>query len=242
MIRPRLAPCLMLALALAAPCFAQGPDWLTRCNRQLGGNNDPETGSYLFLTRGKTAATGQSRVEFDYTASGSAAGAVYTTPAKDLLNPYGGASLSVNAFALAEGKSAPAVGQVSFRVTARDFKPIPGSPVTMKLIVDGVSFGPYAPRDPSSGMYSVWLDTADTDGDGRPPLLAPAEFAKVARAADVMKAAEVVLVQDGADIVRLPVRTTLRTAWRDGLLDWAKRTAPGVTEATFCSGSDRVVN
>jgi hypothetical protein len=242
MKRLRLALLPMLAVALSTPAFAQG-DWLTRCNHQIAGNNDPETGNYIFQTHGKVAADAKARAYLDYTASGSAHGAVYLTDAKNLMNPYGGASLSVSYFVTGDANAMPQVGQVSFRTTAKDFKPIPGSPVSMKLMLDGVAFGPYQPRGASDGMYSVWLDTDDTDGDSKPPLLKPADFAKLAKAVDVAVTAEVVLVQDGADIVKMPVPIKARTTWRDGLTGWAKDTAKGVSAAsTFCLGADRVAN
>ena len=233
-----------LALTTSLPAFADPPNWLTRCNRELNkGNNDPETGSYTFQTRGKVAPDATSRATFDYTATGSPTAAAYLTAAKDLMNPYSGGSMSLGYFASNDGKSKPTVGQVSMRATARDFKPIPGAPVKMKLIINGVAFGPYEPKASSNtdGMYSVWLDTADTDGDSKPPLLAPADFAKLAKAVDAMTAGEIVLVQGGADIVKMPVPSKQRLAWRDGLAPWAAETAKGVA-SNICSGSDRVVN
>jgi len=233
-----------LALTTALPAFAEPQSWLTRCNRELNkGNNDPETGSYVFQTRGKVAPDATSRANFDYTATGSPTAAVYPTAAKDLMNPYSGGSVSLGYFAPNDGKAKPTVGQVSMRATARNFKPIPGAPVKMKLVIDGVAFGPYEPRASANtdGMYSVWLDTADTDGDSKPPLLAPADFAKLAKAADTMTAGEIVLVQDGTDIVQMPVPSKQRLAWRDGLAPWAAETAKRVA-SNVCSGSDRVVN
>ena len=235
---------IVLALPTALPAFAEPQSWLTRCNRELNkGNNDPETGTYIFETRGKVVPDAASRASFDYTATGSATAAVYPTSAKDLMNPYSGGSVSLGYFAPNDGKSKATIGQVSMRATARNFKPIPGAPVSMKLIVDGVAFGPYEPKPSANtdGMYSVWLDTADTDGDSRPPLLAPADFAKLAKAVDAMTEAEIVLVQDGTDIVKMPVPSKQRLAWRDGLTPWVAETATKVAY-NICSGLDRVVN
>jgi hypothetical protein len=233
-----------LALTTALPAFAEPQNWLTRCNRALNnGNNDPETGSYTFATRGQIAPDATSRANFDYTATGSPTAAVYPTAAKDLMNPYSGGSVSLGYFVPNDGKAKPTVGQVSMSAIARNFKPIPGAPVKMKLVIDGVAFGPYEPRASANtdGMYSVWLDTADMDGDSKPPLLEPADFAKLANAVDTMTAAEIILVQDGTSIVQLPVPSKQRLAWRDGLAPWAAETARQVA-FNMCSGSDRVVN
>jgi hypothetical protein len=243
-MKPLALTVIALALTTALPAFADPPSWLTRCNRELNkGNNDPETGSYIFETRGKVAPDATSRANFDYTATGSPTAAVYLTAAKDLMNPYSGGSVSLGYFVPNDGKSKPMIGQVSLRATARDFKPIPGAPVKMKLIIDGVAFGPYEPKASANddGMYSVWLDTADTDGDGKPPTLAPAAFAKLAKAVDAMTAGEIVLVQDGADIVKMPVPSKQRLAWRDGLAPWTAETAKQVA-SNNCSGSDRLAN
>ena len=107
----------------------------------------------------------------------------------------------------------------------------------------GVAFGPY-PVNPSSikdGAYRVWLDTEATDGDSKPPLLKPAEFAKLAKAVDAMKTVEIALVQDGADIARAAIPSPKRLEWRDALAAWAAATKPGVTTMTSCKGGD-VVN
>ena len=115
-------------------------------------------------------------------------------------------------------------------------------PITLKLIIDGTVFGPYQPRPVSSGMYSVWLDTADTDGDSKPPLLSPADFAKLATAVTGMKTVEVSLVRDGADLVKAAIPLPQLNTWRDGLAAWAAKTSPGVGAATFCSAGGNVVN
>jgi hypothetical protein len=108
----------------------------------------------------------------------------------------------------------------------------------MKLTVDGTSFGPFEPAPVSSGMYSVWLDTAETDGDGKPPRLGAADFGKLAKAIDTMKAVEIALVRDGEEIVRGAIETPQSAPWRDGLSAWAARMNPGIGAATFCPGGD----
>jgi hypothetical protein len=241
----RLCALSVAVFGIATPAFADEPAWLTRCNRELNkGNNDPETGNYIFQTRGKDAGAA-SRANFDYNAKGSANAAVYPTAAKDLMNPYGGASVSIGYFIDGEGKGAPTVGQISMRASARDYKPIPGGPVEMKLVIDGKAFGPYPykPSADSDGMYSVWLDTAEADGDSKPPILKPADFAALAKAADAMKTAEVVFAQGGADIVKMPVNITKRVEWRDGLAPWAKETKPRMSATgTDCASGDKIVN
>lgn len=231
-----------LGLTTALPAFADPPSWLTRCNRELNkGNNDTETGSYIFQTRGKVPPDATSRAEFDFTFSGSRTAVIYPSAAKDLMNPYGGGSISLGYFVPNDAKAKPSVGQVSMRAMAKDFKPIPGAPVKMKLVIDGVAFGPYEPKPNTDGMYSVWLDTADTDGDSKPPTLTPADFAKLAKAVDAMTAAEIVVVQDGVDIVKMPVQPKQRVGWRDGLAAWTAETAKRVA-SNICVGDDRVVN
>ncbi len=235
-----------LAASQAALAVAQTPDWIVRCNLALGSANAPESGKYLFMTAGKVSDPAQARL--DYSASASARSAVYPTDAKDLLNPFSSPSLSVGYYG-AVGPSAPnaektAVGHVRFGSIGKDFKTIPGSPASIKLVIDGVAFGPFEP-DPSSlgsGMYNVWLDTAGTDGDGKPPLLSDAEFTKLAKAIDSMKTADIVLVQDGVDIVRTSISTPQLTTWRDGLGAWGTKTKPGVGTATSCRAGGETVN
>ncbi len=250
MISPRLSipSALLLAAALASPsAWAADPvKWLTRCNMEMGDARGPESAHYLFQTEGKVAGA-KARAEMDYSASGSRTATIYPTAAKDLMNPYGSASLSVGYYGLVGAKAPyaviPKVGHVSIGAIAKDFQPLPGH-VTVKLVIDGVAFGPYEPK-PSSvsgGQYSVWLDTADTDGDSAPPLLKPAQFATLAKAVDSMKAAEMVLVQDGTEIVRMPVTSPSLGAWRDGLAKWAATTAPGVGATTICSAGGNSVN
>lgn len=243
-MKPMSALCAAaLALTMAAPAFAQQPDWLARCNRQLNQfSNDVETGRYVFYTRGQDAKAGM-RVVYDYSTKSFATATVYPTEAKDLMNPYGGGSISINYFMPIDGKTTvPAVGQISMGAIGRDFKPIPGAPAQVKLVLDGVAFGPYKPKESANtdGMYSVWLDTADTDGDGKPPTLAAADFAKLAKAADAATSIEVVLVQDGVDIVRMPIPMTKRVEWRDGLAAWAKYTARPTGAELWLCGDNRV--
>ncbi|HEV7694340.1 MAG TPA: hypothetical protein VGO52_26125 [Hyphomonadaceae bacterium] len=238
-------PAVALALTMALPTLAQKPapkaaepNWLARCNRQLNaGNNDPETGNYIYFTRGKDAGAA-ARSEFDYKASNSARNSIYPTEAKDLLNPFGSPSISMGYYAT--GDAAPTIGHISFGSSAKDFKPIPGTPIQIKLVLDGKTFGPYAPKESGNtdGMYSVWFDTADTDGDSKPPLLKPKEFAALAKAVDAMTASEVVLVQNGVDIVRTPITPTKRVMGRDGLAPWAK--SVGRSDGITCL--DKIVN
>jgi hypothetical protein len=243
----RVALCVFGALSLVSPHAAaeDPPAWLTRCARELGGGNDAETAKYLFETRGK-AADAQGRAEMDFSTRGSGTATLYPTDAKDLMNPYGGASIGVGYYGLVDAKAphavTPKVGHVSLGAIGKDFKPIPGN-VQVKLIIDGKAFGPYDPKASSlsSGQYSVWLDTADTDGDSAPPRLAPAAFAVLAKAVDAMSSAELVMVRDGVDVARLPVSLKQYAPWRAGLPKWAAETLPKVAGG-FCSGSDRVVN
>jgi hypothetical protein len=248
-VYPLVSVSLMLAGALAAPVVSgqTSPAWLTRCSREIGANNDLETAKYIFQTAGK-AEGAQGRAELDYTAKGFATQTIYPTTAKDLMNPYSGASLGVGHHGVVDGKaphaSTPKLGRVSLGAIGKDFKPIPGGGVKMKLVVDGKSFGPYEPKASSLdfGQYSVWLDTAESDGDGKPPILSPAEFASLAKAIDAMKAAEIVLERDGADIVRMPVTVTKFAAMRDGLPVWAAATRPTVKEFASCLTDDKPVN
>lgn len=225
--------------SMAVPAYAQAPEWLTRCRLQLADDAKPESGKYLFETRGKTAGA-EGRGSLDYNSGISARAAVYPTDARDVLNPYSTLSFSVSYVTPGDGKSKPAVGAVSFRAIGKDFNAIPGAPVTMKLVIDGAAFGPYEPRPVSSGMYSLWLDTAETDGDSKPPLLDPVAFGKLARAVDAMKTLDLVLVREGADLVRASVPTPQLTTWRDGLAAWSAKTIPGVGEATYCASGDVV--
>jgi len=240
---------LILAAAGAAPAaFAQDSSaWLTRCSREIGANNDLETAKYIFQTAGK-AAGAQGRAEVDYTAKGSATQTIYPTAAKDLMNPFSGASLGVGYHGVVDSKAphamAPKLGRVSLGAIGKDFKAIPGGAAKMKLIVDGKAFGPYEPKASSLdfGQYSVWLDTADMDGDSKPPILNAAEFGALAKAVDAMKAAEIVLEQNGADIARMPVTVTKFAAIRDGLPVWAAAVRPTVKDYASCLPDDKSVN
>jgi hypothetical protein len=91
-------------------------------------------------------------------------------------------------------------------------------------------------------MYSVWLDTADTDGDSKPPTLKPAEFAALGEAVNAMKMVEVVFVQDGVDIVRMPVPLDKHVAWRDGLAPWTAMAAPTDGVTVRCGGDETSIN
>lgn len=240
-------PCVSLAAALAMsqapPALAQQADWISRCRQVLVDDGKPESGRYMFMTRGKVDGA-EARAEFNYNTSLSARAAVYPTDAKDLLNPYSSISLGITYFTSSDGKTKPTIGTISFRAVGVDFKPIPGSPIKIKLVVDGAVFGPFEtnPSALSSGMYSVWLDTAETDGDGKPPTLSSADFAKLAKAVDAMKSPEVVLVREGTDIVRTTLPLPSYVAWRDGLSAWATKTGPGVGEATSCRAGGEVLH
>src|SRR5689334_9529082 len=109
LLRTAAFPVIALALTAALPAFADPPSWLTRCRHELGKDNDPETGSYIFQTPGKVAPDAKARTNFDYNFSGSRTAVVYPTAAKDLMNPYGGGSMSVGYFAANDGKSKPTV-------------------------------------------------------------------------------------------------------------------------------------
>jgi hypothetical protein len=220
----------------ASPAFAE-EDWLARCRLPLADDSKPESGKYLFLTRGKVAGA-NARAQLDYSTGVSARAAAYPTEARDLLNPYSNLSLSVTYVTPGDGKGRPALGAVSIGAIGKDFNAIPGAPITLKVIIDGETFGPYEPKPVSSGMYSVWLDTAETDGDGKPPRLSPAEFGKLAKAVDAMKTAEFVLVREGIDIVRGAIPAPQLSAWRDGLPAWAAKINPGVGAATYCPGGE----
>lgn len=228
-------------LSQAPPSFAQAPGWVPRCRLQLADDGKPESGKYLFQTQGKVEGA-KAQASFDYNSGVSARAAVYPTDAKDLLNPYSTVSVSVGYVAPGDGKTKPSVGDMSFRAIGKDFAAIPGEPVTIKVVVDGAAFGPFEPRPVSSGMYSVWLDTADTDGDSKPPILSPADFGKLAKAIDGATTVEVVLVRAGADLVRAAVPLPQRAAWRDGLSAWAAKTSPGVIGVgTYCSGGGDIL-
>lgn len=243
MNRARLAALTVMVLGLSqgVPARAQTLDWTARCRFVLADDGKPESGKYFLQTRGKTAGA-EARAEFDYSSGLSARGAVYPTDAKDLLNPYSTVSLGLGFFTAGDGKAKPTLGATSFRAIGKDFSAIPGSPVTMKIVIDGATFGPFQTAPDSSGMYSVWLDTAATDGDGKPPVLNPADFAKLAKAVEAMETVNVALVRDGADIVTATIPLTQLTAWRDGLADWAAKTSPGVGAATTCPGGGEVLN
>lgn len=238
--------CLLASVACvcagAAPVAnAQQADWLVRCRLDLASSPKPETGKYFFQTDGKDAAA-KAKATFDYDSGVSARAATYPGAAQDLLNPYGQISVAIGYVAPADGKGAVSVGHISPNLIGKSFRPIPGSPITIKMMVGGATFGPYEPKPVSSGMYSIWLDTEETDGDGKPPVLKPADFAKLAKAVDGAAAIDVALVQDGAEIVRASVPLTQLKPWRDGLAPWAAKTKPGVGAATSCHGGGEIVN
>lgn len=232
---------LAIGLAQAAPALAQPADWLPRCRLPLADYSKPENGAYFFQTRGKTAGAA-ARANLDYNSEVSARAAIYPTSAKDLLNPYSNVSASIGYVAPGDGRTAPTVGHISFRAIGKEFKAIPGGPISIRVKVDQTVFGPFESPPQTSGMYSVWLDTAETDGDSKPPVLSPADFARVAKAIDAAKSVEVSLVRDGEAIVSAVVDLPQRTAWRDGLAAWAAKTMPGVSgAATYCAGGGEVL-
>ncbi len=237
-----LLVCAAFAAGISAPvASAQQPDWLVRCRLELASSPKPETGNYFFQTVGKSEAA-KSKATFDYNSGVSARAATYPGAAKDLLNPYGQVSIAIGYVAASDGKGPVSIGHVSPNLIGKSFSPIPGSPITIKMTVGGATFGPYEPKPVSSGMYSIWLDTEETDGDGKPPVLRPADFAKLAKAVDGAAAMDVALVQDGAEIVRATVPLTQLKPWRDGLASWAARTKSGVGAATSCHGGGDIVN
>ncbi len=230
-----------LALSQSAPALAQPADWAPRCRLPLADYSKPENGSYFFQTRGKVAGA-VARANLDYNSEVSARAAIYPTNAKDLLNPYSNVSASVGYVVPGDGKAAPTVGHISFRAIGKEFKAIPGGPLSIRVKVDQTVFGPFESPPQTSGMYSVWLDTAETDGDSKPPVLSPADFARLATAIDAAKAVEVSLIRDGEAIVTAVIEMPQRTAWRDGLAAWAAKTMPGVAgAATNCSGGGEVL-
>lgn len=232
---------LAVGLTHAAPALAQPADWVPRCRLPLADSAKPEKGSYFFQTRGK-AAGAVARANLDYNSEVSARAAVYPTSVKDLLNPYSNVSASVGYVVPGDGKASPTIGHVSFRAIGKEFKAIPGGAISIGVKVDQTVFGPFESPPQSSGMYSVWLDTADTDGDSKPPILNPTDFARLAKAIDAAKSVEVSLVRDGEAIVTTVIDMPQRTTWRDGLAGWAARTAPGVSgAATNCSGGGEVL-
>lgn len=220
---------------------AQPTDWLVRCRLDLANSPKPETGRYFFQTMGKSDAA-KSKATFDYNSDIPARAVTYPGASKDLLNPYGQVSIAIGYVAPSDGKGPASLGHLSPNFIGKSFSPIPGSPITIKIVIDGATFGPYEPKPISSGMYSIWLDTADSDGDGKPPVLAPAEFARLAKATDGATAIDVALVQDGAEIVRATVPLENLKTWRDGLGPWASKTKPGVGAATSCLGGGEIVN
>ncbi len=247
-VRVQMLAAAMLAAGVAYPAAsADEVPWLTRCSRELADQREAENARYGFKTRGKEEGA-QSRAEMSYNATGYPTQTVYPTDFKDFMSRFSGASFGVSwygdvASAAPHGMKA-AIGRVSVNTTSRDFKPIPGK-VTIKLLIDGKAFGPYEPKasSASGGMYTVWLDTADTDGDSSLPVLNPKQFAALAKAVDQMKSAEVVIVQDGKDIARQPVPLTKYVAWRDGLPKWAAETRARFKGATtVCRYDDNTVN
>jgi hypothetical protein len=227
------------ATAIILPALAaDSVEWKTRCKRELGRSNDPETGKYFFSTPGMAeGALGRARM--DYSVTGSRTAAVYPTAEKDFMSPWNGATFNIGYYADFAAKAPHdanlRVGQVSAIVSAKDGKALQG-PITIKLVIDGKIFGPYQPNATSltSGLYSIWFDTAETDGDSKPPILKPAQFSKLAKAAEAMKAAEMVLTRDKTDIVRLPVAIKLRDQWTSGFTSWASSARSFVKKSGGC--------
>ena len=225
LIRPALWA--MLALGVVAPSFAQGPGWLTRCNRQLGGSNDPETGNYLFETRGKAPADANARAILDYTASGSANAAVYPTAAKNLMNPY---AAPRSASAISRPRTAsplPPSAKSAFAPSAR-LQAHPG------LARFDEARGRWRILRPLCAQGPILRHVFRLARHGRrrrrrqAAFAQPAGFASSRSAVDAMKSAEVVLVQDGAEIAEnaCPAGVAIDMARRPA--SWARQTAKGV--------------
>lgn len=238
MIKPFNAVATMMALLVASIATeASATDakvkWKGRCSQDLGMSNDAETGSYYFETPGMVAGD-KGRASMDYTVRGRAAQTVYPTEAKDLMNKYGGASFSIAYLAQYPAKApfTPTikVGRISVSASTANRKPLAGD-VKVRLLIDGISFGPYAPKGgvPADGYYSLWFDTAENDGDNAPPVLKPAQFAKIAQAAEAMKNADMLLEQDGKVVVRMPVATYYASQWRTAFVPFATHVRTMVT-------------
>lgn len=251
-VQVRLMAAAMLVAGIGAgtavpAASADEVPWLARCSRELADQRDAENARYGFKTRGKEEGA-PARAEMSFNATGYPTQTVYLTDFKEFMSRYSGASLGIAwygdvANTPPHGMNAT-IGRVSVNTTSRDFKPIPGK-VAIKLLIDGKVFGPYEPKasSVSGGMYTVWLDTADTDGDSSPPVLKPKQFAELTKAVDRMKTAEVVIVQDGKDIARQPVPLTKYAAWRDGLPQWAAETRARFKGAmTVCRYDENMVN
>lgn len=244
----RLSASLLLAVTsiMPAQAQAQGAEWLTRCSRSIGGSNAPEQVSYGFSTLGK-AENAQGRASLTYTATSHGSATVYLTAAKDMLSQYSGATLSVGYLGLVDSAAPHAskskVGSVSIMASGRNGKPLAGH-VTLKLVIDGKAFGPYEPKASSveSGLYSVWLDTAQTDGDSQPPVLSAKKFAELAKAVDAMKAARLIVLQDRAEVAYMDLPLTSFKTMRDGLPEWAAGTRARVKGNTWCLAGDQDVN
>lgn len=240
------AAALALTLSQAMPAAAQPVSWLTRCNHELASASLPESGKYLYETGGKVAQP--ARGVFDYNASISARASTYPTAAQDVLNPYSSPNIGLSYYTtvgdVVPYAAQPTIGRISFAYQAKDFKPIPGGPISLKLVIDGVTFGPFQPDASSanSGRYGMWLDTAATDGDSKPPVLTPAAFAKIAKAVDAMKTVQLILVQDKTDIASTAIPFPNLAAWRDSFAGWAAKTKPGVGAATSCSAGGSISN
>ena len=224
--------------ALAATMAADGTEWKKRCMRELGRSNDPETGKYFFSTPGM-AEGALGRAQMDYSVTGSRTAAIYPTAEKDFMSQWNGATFNIGYYAdfatKAPHDATLRVGQVSALVSAKNGIALQG-PITIKLVIDGKTFGPYEPNATSlsSGLYSVWFDTAETDGDSKPPRLKPAQFAKLAKAAEAMKTAEMVLMRDKTDVVRLPVAISKRDGWVNEFKPWASSARGFVKKSGGC--------
>lgn len=213
-------------LACASPAAIAQEGWLARCSQQLADSGKPESGKYLLQTRGKSDGA-EARAEMDYSSGVSARAVVYPTDAKDFLNPYSNISFSLGYVVPAGGKDQPSLGHVSMSAIGKDFAPIAGAPIKLKLTIDGRTFGPWETKPVSSGMYSLWPDTEATDGDSKPPVLKPADFGKLEAAIKSMKTVEIALVREDKDIATASVPFPQLVAWRDGLAAWGARIRPG---------------
>jgi hypothetical protein len=212
-------------LSVTAASAADSAEWKTRCKRELGNRNDPETAKYFFRTPGMAeGALGQA--EMEYSVTGSRTAAIYPTAEKDFMSPWNGATFYISYDASFDAdpphEATLRVGQVNALVSTKDGKTLRG-PIKIKLVIDGKSFGPYKPKESglSSGLYSIWFDTLETDGDNKPPVLDLVDFNKLAKATASMKTAEMVLLRGKTEIVRLPVAINKRDSWIRDFTGWA---------------------
>lgn len=236
-----------LTVVSAVPTVAEDAKWITRCSKEIGANNDPEKATMIFRTLGMEKGA-QSQAAIDYSATSRGLATVYPTAAKDFMSQYSGATLGVGYVGLIDQDPPHAikteVGHVSIIASSREFKQLAGK-ITMKLVIDGKTFGPYEPKTTSisNGQYHVWLDTAQTDGDSAPPVLSPRKFAEIAKAVDKMKSAKVAIVQDGVEVAQMDIPLNSFGDFRGRLPQWASGTRWGMDgRIRICGIADWEVN